>query len=109
MSPVAAPRPHVVAIAVTNRLPVFELAVPCEVFGVDRSDIVSPWYELWMCAAEPGALHTTAGLGIDAKYGLEDLLEADTILVPRCARHTPAAGGSPRSAPARIFWPRSAC
>jgi len=88
MSPVAAPRPHVVAIAVTNRLPVFELAVPCEVYGVDRSDIVSPWYELWMCAAEPGALHTTAGLGIDAKYGLEDLLEADTILVPACARPT---------------------
>src|SRR6266536_516429 len=88
MSLVAGPRPHVIAIAVTDRLPVFELAVPCEVFGVDRSDIVSPWYELRMCAAEPGALHTTAGLEIDAKYGLEDLLEADTILVPACARAT---------------------
>ena len=32
-------------------IPVFELAVPCEVFGIDRTDLVDPWYDLRLCAA----------------------------------------------------------
>lgn len=77
---------HIVGLAVTDGMPVFELAVPCEVFGVDRSDLVDPWYELRLCAAEPGPLRTTAGLRIDTPYGLDDLLRADTIVVPAVAR-----------------------
>jgi transcriptional regulator GlxA family with amidase domain len=75
-------------MAVTDAIPVFEFAVPCEVFGVDRSDLVDPWYELRLCAAEPGPLRTTMGLRVDTPYGLEDLLTADTILVPACTRAT---------------------
>jgi AraC family transcriptional activator FtrA len=81
-------RPHVVAMAVTTAIPVFEFAVPCEVFGVDRADLASPWYDLRLCAAAPGPLRTTMGLRIDTPYGLDDLLAADTILVPACARMT---------------------
>lgn len=81
-------RPHVVAVAVTDAIPVFEFAVPCEVFGVDRADLVDPWYELRLCAAEPGPLRTTMGLGIDTAYGLDDLLTADTIVLPACDRVT---------------------
>jgi len=77
---------HIVGLAVTDGMPVFELAVPCEVFGVDRSDLVDPWYELRLCAAEPGPLRTTAGLRIDTPYGLDDLLRADTIVVPAVCR-----------------------
>ena len=77
---------HVVAIAVTDAVPVFEFAVPCEVFGIDRRDLVDPWYELRLCAAEPGPLRTTGGLRIETPYGLEDLLAADTVLVPACRR-----------------------
>lgn len=79
-------RPHVVAVAVTDAIPVFEFAVPCEVFGVDRGDLVDPWYELRLCAAEPGPLRTTMGLRVDTPYGLDDLLAADTVLVPACTR-----------------------
>lgn len=78
--------PHVISVAVTDRIPVFELAVPCEVFGIDRSDIVKPWYDFRLCAAEPGPLRTTAGLTVDTEHGLRDLLDADTILVPACSR-----------------------
>jgi len=81
-------KPHVVAVAVTDALPVFEFAVPCEVFGYDRSDLVNPWYELRLCAAEPGPLRTTMGLRIDTPYGLDDLLTADTVLLPACHRAT---------------------
>ena len=77
---------HIVGLAVTDGTPVFELAAPCEVFGTDRSDLVDPWYELRLCAAEPGPLRTTAGLRIDTPYGLDDLLEADTIVVAAVAR-----------------------
>ena len=81
-------RAHVVAVAVTDNLPIFELAVPQEVFGTDRRDVVDPWYELRLCAAEPGPLRTTAGAWLDPAYGLDDLVEADTVVVPGCARPT---------------------
>lgn len=77
---------HVVAVAVTASIPVFELAVTYEVFGIDRSDIVAPWYELRLCAAEPGPILTTAGLQVHTPYGLDELVQADTVLVPACAR-----------------------
>lgn len=72
---------HVVAVAVTDGAPIFELAVPCEVFGIERTDLVDPWYELRLCAAQPGRSRTAAGLRVDTPYGLDDLVEADTVIV----------------------------
>lgn len=40
----------VVALAVTDGIRLFELAVPAAVFGVDRPDLVDPWYELVVCS-----------------------------------------------------------
>ncbi|MEV4417287.1 helix-turn-helix domain-containing protein [Catellatospora sp. NPDC049609] len=77
---------HVVALALTDDIPVFELAVPCEVFGIDRSDLVDPWYELRLCAAEPGPLSVRSGLTLHPRYGLDGLADADTVLVPACNR-----------------------
>ncbi|TQS45665.1 helix-turn-helix domain-containing protein [Cryptosporangium phraense] len=79
---------HVVAVAVADNLPVFELAVACEVFGLDRSDIVDPWYDLRLCAAEPGPLRTAAGLTVETRYDLDDFEKADTLLVPGIHRDT---------------------
>ncbi|GAA3889813.1 helix-turn-helix domain-containing protein [Streptomyces sedi] len=75
-----------VALVVTDRTPDFELAVPCEVFGLDRSDLVDPWYELRLCAGEPGELRTASGLIVPAAHGLDSLAEADTVMVAACAR-----------------------
>jgi transcriptional regulator GlxA family with amidase domain len=77
---------HVIAVAVTDGLPVFELAVPLEVFGVDRGDIVSPWYDLRLCAGQPGPLRTAGGLTVTPPYGLDELVRADTVLVPAGSR-----------------------
>lgn len=77
---------HVVAVAVTQGVPIFEFAVPCEVFGIDRSDISEPWYEYRLCAAQPGPLFSTAGLQVHTEHDLADLVEADTVLVPACSR-----------------------
>jgi transcriptional regulator GlxA family with amidase domain len=77
---------HVVALALTDQLPIFDFAVPGEVFGIDRSDLVDPWYDLRLCAGEPGTLRTTGGLLIDTPYGLDDIVAADTVLVPGSQR-----------------------
>lgn len=77
---------HVVAVAVTDGAPTFELAVPCEVFGIDRSDLVDPWYDLRLCAAQPGPLRTAAGLVVPTPHGLDELARADTVVVAACSR-----------------------
>jgi len=73
---------HTVALVVFDQIPPFEMAVPCEVFGIDRSDMGVPNYQLIVCAAEEGPLRTKAGFGIEAPYGLSDLHQAQTVVVP---------------------------
>ena len=81
---------HTVAAVVADGLSAFEFAVPCEVFGIDRSEAVGfPWYRFLVCAAQPTAVTVTAGFDIVAPYGLDALLEADTIVVPALDRRHP--------------------
>ena len=84
---------HTVALVVFDQVPPFEMAVPCEVFGIDRSDMGVPNYRLIVCAAEEGPLRTKAGVGIEAPYGLSDLHGAQTVVVPawRDVEETPPA------------------
>lgn len=79
-------RPHVVGVAVTDGAPTFELAVPCEVFGVDRSDVADPWYELRLCGDDARPLRTGSGLGVPVVHGWDRLHEADTVIVAACTR-----------------------
>ena len=60
----------------------FDLSIPCEVFGVDRGDIVEPWYEFMLCAAGDRPVRTQTGFTIDTPFGLRHLRKADTIVVP---------------------------
>ena len=76
---------HTVALALTDGMPVFEFAVPCEVFGVDRSDIVDPWYDLRFCGSR-ASYRTTAGLTVTPDGDLATLEAADTVLVPAMNR-----------------------
>jgi AraC family transcriptional regulator, transcriptional activator FtrA len=73
---------HVVAAVVDQGALTFDFAIPCEVFGVDRSDIVDPWYELVVVSAGDRRVRTQTGFVIDAPHGLEKLEHADTIVVP---------------------------
>src|SRR3954468_685075 len=73
---------HRVAVAVVNGTAQFELAVAFEVFGIDRSDLCQDWYEFRACTVEPGPARVEGGLTLDTPYGLSDLVEADTIIVP---------------------------
>ena len=73
---------HTIAVAVTEQVPPFELAAPCEVFGIDRTDIVEPWYGFRLCAGTPAPVRTGAGLVLDTPYGLDELVSADTVIMP---------------------------
>ncbi|RBP63943.1 AraC family transcriptional regulator with amidase-like domain [Brevibacterium sanguinis] len=81
---------HRVVLALMPGAPIFELAVPCEVFGIERAEIADPWYRLDVCATEPGAVVSGGFAAIDA-LGLDALAEADTVIVPACANVHAAA------------------
>jgi len=71
-----------VAAVVDQGALTFDFAIPCEVFGVDRSDIASPWYEFLVVAAGERRVRTQTGFVIVAPLGLDALDRADTIVVP---------------------------
>ncbi|EDZ98988.1 transcriptional regulator, AraC family [Burkholderia sp. H160] len=73
---------HVVAVVAFDRISPFHLSVPCVVFGEDRRDGGVPAFDFRVCAAETGALATTAGFSIALTHGLEALADAHTIIVP---------------------------
>lgn len=66
-----------------SRVAAFELSVGHEVFGLDRSELVDPWYEYRVVAVGDHPIAVTGGSWtISTPYRLPDLTEADTILVP---------------------------
>jgi AraC family transcriptional regulator, transcriptional activator FtrA len=73
---------HTVAAVVDQGALTFDLAIPCEVFGIDRSDIVEPWYEFLVVAAGERRVRTQTGFVLEAPHGLRVLRRADTIVVP---------------------------
>jgi transcriptional regulator GlxA family with amidase domain len=94
--------PHTVAALVTDGIAPFELGVVCEVFGIDRSDLVDPWYRFLVCAADPPPLRTKhGGFTIDTPHDLDDLVGADTVVVPAWGR-VGDGGAPPASAVAAV-------
>jgi AraC family transcriptional regulator, transcriptional activator FtrA len=71
-----------VAAVVDQGALTFDFAIPCEVFGLDRRDIVDPWYEFLVVAAGNRRIRTQTGFDLIAPHGLEALERADTIIVP---------------------------
>src|SRR5580692_859241 len=57
-----------------------------EVFGGVRKDFPVPWwYEMQLCSIGDGPVRTAEGFLFDGPFGLEDLVRADTVIVPACA------------------------
>src|ERR1700689_1121065 len=81
-----------IAIPVTPGLQLFELAIPCEVFEANREYFPVPWwYELQLCAVQDGPVRTAEGLLFDSSLGLDELSQADTVIIPGCADRQDAA------------------
>ena len=74
---------HRVAMAVQPGAPIFELSVPCEVFGTDRPEIHDPWYDFEVCPTEP-ATEVAAGFVANQNGSMDDLARADTVIILGC-------------------------
>ncbi|MEV6321251.1 helix-turn-helix domain-containing protein [Nocardia sp. NPDC051787] len=74
---------HTVAVLALDQVIPFDLATPVEVFGRTRLPDGRPAYRVRVCANR-----STVDAGVftlRAPWGLEALLEADTIILPGCA------------------------
>ena len=84
--------PHTVVTIALSPVAMFELAVACEVFGIDRSELVAPqrWYRFVLAGMELGPVETELpGVTIDVQRGLDAIAEADTVVVPASHREWP--------------------
>jgi len=70
-----------VAVIVADGLSPFEFSAACEVFGYDRSELVTPWYRFVVCAPAPEVSAET-GFSLVVPHGLDAVAAADTIVVP---------------------------
>jgi transcriptional regulator GlxA family with amidase domain len=79
---------------VTHGVAPFELGVACEVFGLQRPEILDPWpYEFFLCSPDPSPVRTSVGFGIEGAEPLSALDGADTIVIPAwqtAGDHAPA-------------------
>jgi transcriptional regulator GlxA family with amidase domain len=73
---------HVVAAVIDEGALTFDLAIPCEVFGLDRRDIATPWYEFMVVAASESPVRMQTGFLLDTPFRIDELERADTIVVP---------------------------
>ncbi|GAA2781928.1 helix-turn-helix domain-containing protein [Saccharopolyspora taberi] len=71
-----------VALAVADGTTLFELAIPCAVFGSPRPEGAGSWYELAVCA-DPGA-RVGEWLRVETPHSLEEVATAQTVVVPAC-------------------------
>lgn len=75
--------PHVVALALSDGVPVFELAAPCGIFGTDRRDLTgTDWYTFKVCS--PSGARVDDWFTASTPYTYEDLIAADTVVIPAC-------------------------
>ncbi|AEV84839.1 AraC family transcriptional regulator [Actinoplanes sp. SE50] len=71
---------HLVAVLALDTVIPFDLATPIEVFGRTGHGAL---YEVRICA--PTSTVDAGAFTINTRYGLDTLLEADTIIIPGCA------------------------
>ncbi|MFI8931238.1 GlxA family transcriptional regulator [Streptomyces sp. NPDC053474] len=81
-----------VAVVVTEEIGVpswdlYELSIPCTVFGKPQPDLSAHWYDLRLCGTDTGSGARDAaahpfGVSVRTPYGLDDLVDADTVIVP---------------------------
>lgn len=72
-------------LAVASGMPIFEASVPCEVFGIDRPDLASPWYRFSVVGVGEEPVRIGPGFHLTPTADTDALARADTVVVPACA------------------------
>jgi transcriptional regulator GlxA family with amidase domain len=74
---------HTVAVLALDQVIPFDLSTPIEAFGRSRLPDGRPAYRVRVCAPTPTV--DAGAFTVTARFGLEALAEADTIVLPGCA------------------------
>ncbi|UJP38714.1 GlxA family transcriptional regulator [Cellulomonas palmilytica] len=74
--------PHRVAVLAFGGMSPFHLAVPSAVFASGGGTAPETGYEVVVCAEQPGRIATSAGYDVVVDHGLEQLTDADTVVLP---------------------------
>ncbi|MEV6349546.1 helix-turn-helix domain-containing protein [Actinoplanes sp. NPDC051851] len=82
---------HTVAVLALDQVVPFDLATPIEVFGRTRLPDGRAPYRVRICAISPTV--DAGSFTLRAPYGLDGLLDADTIVLPGCADVTATVPG----------------
>ncbi len=75
---------YIVAVLALDKVSAFDLAIPCQVFALVTGPGGSPAYEVRVCADQETTAMAgpTAPFRVSSSYGWEDVLRADTVIVP---------------------------
>ncbi|MFE6225391.1 GlxA family transcriptional regulator [Streptomyces sp. NPDC057854] len=75
---------HIVAVLALDGVSAFDLAIPCQVFALVSGPGGLPAYEVRVCVDRDTAATAgpTAPFRVSSSYGWEDVLGADTVIVP---------------------------
>jgi len=87
-------RPRSVSVLAYDGMSVFETGIVTEVFGLPRPEFEVAWYELAICAEEPGPVRVLGGASLQTPHGLDVFADAETVIVPGVPQVT--ADPSPR-------------
>ncbi|MBQ0882338.1 helix-turn-helix domain-containing protein [Streptomyces rochei] len=82
-----------VAVVVTEEIglpswDLYELSIPCTVFGKPQPDLAESWYDFRLCgvgdrfAEADGGSPGRARFTVRTPYGVDDIVGADTVIVP---------------------------
>jgi transcriptional regulator GlxA family with amidase domain len=82
---------HDVALAITDGIPLFEVAAACEIFGFGRPDLPDPWYNLRVFGDRDARIG--GWFRADTVHGFDEMPTADTVIIPACGNvtHRPPA------------------
>ena len=72
-----------IAALITDPVAMFETAIACEVFGLDRTDDGVPAFTFRMCGETAGVpVPTTSGGALTPTHQWQDALDADLVVMP---------------------------
>ena len=71
-----------VAVLAYSGMSVFETGIVTEVFGLPRPEFDRPWYDLTVCAEQPGPVPVVGGASLYTPHGLDAFARASTVIVP---------------------------
>jgi AraC family transcriptional activator FtrA len=75
-------RRHLVAVAMTEGAPIFEVAIACEIFGRARPSMPDLGYDLRVCNPPGGRVYASPVFASEAPDTYDTLVRADTVIVP---------------------------